>query len=171
MRIEQGRGLQVRAGELLADRKNFIFILFLERERKRARATVDVVPDSCARPRCFPTPDPLSPQHGFGLDCGLRRQRLRLAGCGGATQRLLEQHQPQVNILFSFANFLHDALVCYAHMRRRVRGEGGVDTRDGAHLKRERLQPRYRLIHCDSCIMSCICSPFACFWMEVTPLL
>lgn len=125
MRIEQGRGLQVRAGELLADRKNFIFILFLERERKRARATVDVVPDSCARPRCFPTPDPLSPQHGFGLDCGLRRQRLRLAGCGGATQRLLEQHQPQVNILFSFANFLHDALVCYAHMRRRVRGEGG----------------------------------------------
>lgn len=95
--------------------KTLYYISFLERERKRARATVDVVPEpraSSARPRCFPTPDPLSPQHGFGLDCGLRRQRLRLAGCGGATQRLLEQHQPQVNILFSFANFLHDALVC-----------------------------------------------------------
>lgn len=137
MRIEKGRGLQVRAGELLADRKNFIFyFIFGERERKRARATVDGVPEpraSSARPRCFPTPDPLSPQHGFGLDCGLRRQRLRLAGCGGATQRLLEQHQPQVNILFSFANFLHDALVCYAHMRRREEGGNGGGIHGIAH--------------------------------------
>lgn len=89
--------------------KTLYFILFLERERESERARLwtsylSRAPPPLA-PAASPTPSPLSPQHGFGLDCGLRRQRLRLAGCGGATQRLLEQHQPQVNILFSFALF------------------------------------------------------------------
>lgn len=37
-------------------------------------------------------------QHGFNLDCGLRCELLRLVCLGGAAQRLLEQHQPKVNI-------------------------------------------------------------------------
>lgn len=34
--------------------------------------------------------------HGFGLDCGFGREHLRLVRYCRATQRLLEQHQPEV---------------------------------------------------------------------------
>lgn len=47
-------------------------------------------------PLCTP---PL--HHGFGLGCGLRCERLRLVCFSGASQRLLEQHEPKVNISFN----------------------------------------------------------------------
>lgn len=36
--------------------------------------------------------------HGFGLDCGLRCERVRPSCFSGAPQRLLEQHEPKVSI-------------------------------------------------------------------------
>lgn len=51
------------------------------------------------------------PHHGFGLDCGLGREHLRLLRDCRATQRLLEQHQPEVNICPPF---------CLCHVGTRV---------------------------------------------------
>lgn len=58
---------------------------------------------TCSRVIPLRTSSP-RPHHGFGLDCGLGREHLRLVRDRGATQRLLEQHQPEVNICPRFAS-------------------------------------------------------------------
>lgn len=52
--------------------------------------------------------------HGFGLDCGLRCERPRLVCFSGAAQRLLEQHEPKVNIFVCLFVFLHSC--CSSHL-------------------------------------------------------